>query len=181
MENPAPPKPTHQKKHNPYYWWRRFPSKQPLHHYTPLLKRIQNGDFEFSEYYHQARWEDQWCQDELNSLKVHITRMDSYTNEVTEVKRKYSKRKNLLLEDAYKDEKGKLNTIVKEFQITFGGTATEIAEFMTTFDGTLEEMYWAYGKVKGYKFPYDSNSLEIYTNLIDNPPKRKRGRPRKNP
>ena len=46
MPKKIPQKPTHRKR-SPFYWWRRFPTHQALHHYKPLLERIQNGDFDY--------------------------------------------------------------------------------------------------------------------------------------
>ena len=43
--------------YNAFRWWRRFDTKnKPLHKYSDLLDKIQNGDYEFSHYYWQAKY-----------------------------------------------------------------------------------------------------------------------------
>ena len=64
MEKIIPQKPTHRKR-SPFYWWRRFPTHKPLHPYVPLLDRIKNGDFDYPEFFEQAKWEDHWCEEEI--------------------------------------------------------------------------------------------------------------------
>ena len=68
MAKKIPPKPTHRKR-SPFYWWRRFPTHQMLHHYKPLIERIQNGDFDYPPYFEQAEWEDHWAEEEVNSIR----------------------------------------------------------------------------------------------------------------
>ena len=42
--------------YNQFRWWRRFDSpNKPLHKNSDLLRKIRNGDYEFSHYYWQAR------------------------------------------------------------------------------------------------------------------------------
>ena len=152
MAKRIPPKPTHRKR-SPFYWWRRFPTHQALHHFRPLLERIQNGDFDYPEYFEQAEWEKQWCKDAIE--------------------RRYRKRQNLLIKDGYENEEKRLKEIVKQFSITFGGSKDDVVAFMENFDGTLEEMYYAYARIKGIK----------NVSLLETMPvkRRGRGRPRKNP
>ena len=62
---------------------------------------------------------------------------------------------------------------IKQFSITFGGSKDDVVAFMEKFDGTLEEMYYAYARIKGIR------NVSILENM---PVKRRgRGRPRKNP
>ena len=52
--------------------WKHSLQNKPLHHYKPLLERIQNGDFDYPEYFEQAEWEDHWAEEEIAS-KMGIT------------------------------------------------------------------------------------------------------------
>ena len=43
--------------YNQFRWWRRFDTpNKPLHKNSDLLRKIQNGDYEFSHYYWQAKY-----------------------------------------------------------------------------------------------------------------------------
>ena len=172
MKRQIPPKPTHRKR-SPFYWWRRFPTHQALHHYKPLLERIQNGDFDYPEYFEQAEWEAHWCQEEINSKRHLFNDTQSFLEESRSIERRYRKRQNLLIKDGYETEEKRLKEIVKQFSITFGGSKEDVVAFMENFDGTLEEMYYAYARIKGIK------NISLLSTM---PVKRRgRGRPRKNP
>jgi len=43
--------------YNQFRWWRRFDSpNKSLHKNTDLLRKIQNGDFDFSHFFWQAKY-----------------------------------------------------------------------------------------------------------------------------
>ena len=172
MAKRIPPKPTHRKR-SPFYWWRRFPTHQALHHYRPLIERIQNGDFDYPEYFEQAEWEKQWCKEEIESKRHLFKDSQSFLEESRSIERRYRKRQNLLIKDGYENEEKRLKEIVKQFSITFGGSKEDVVAVMENFDGTLEEMYYYYAKLKGIK------NISLLATM---PVKRRgRGRPRKNP
>ena len=172
MAKKIPPKPTHRKR-SPFYWWRRFPTHKALHHYKPLLERIKNGDFDYPPYFEQASWEDHWAEQEVESKRHLFNNPQSFLEEANSIRRRYVKRKNLLIKDGYEAEEKRLKEIVKQFTITFGGAKEDVYAFMEKFDGTLEEMYYAYAEIKGIK-----NISLLETMPIK---RRGRGRPRKNP
>lgn len=172
MAKNIPPKPTHRKR-SPFYWWRRFPTHKPLHHYKPLLERIQNGDFDYPEYFEQAKWEDYWAEEEVKAKSPLFKDRSNFQKEANDIRRRYAKRRNLLIKDGHDTEQKRLAEIVKQFSITFGGSKQDVVAFMEKFDGTLEEMYYAYAEIKGIR----------NVSLLETMPvkRRGRGRPRKNP
>jgi len=172
MAKKIPQKPTHRKR-SPFYWWRRFPSHKPLHHYKPLLERIQNGDFDYPEYFEQAEWEDHWAEEEIASKRHLFNDPQSFLEESNAIKRRYLKRKNLLIKDGYETEHKRLVELIKQFGIAFGCTKDTIREFMEEFDGTLEEMYYAFAEHRGVK------NIKVLEYMPVK--KRGRGRPPKNP
>jgi len=172
MAKKIPPKPTHRKK-SPFYWWRRFPSHQALHHYKPLLERIQNGDFDYPPYFEQATWEEHWAEEEIESKRHLFNDHANFQKESADIRRRYAKRRNLLIKDGYETEEKRLKELVKQFSIALGGSKEDVYEFMSEFDGTLEEMYYAYAERRGIK------NISVLETM---PFKRRgRGRPRKNP
>ena len=172
MAKKIPQKPTHRKR-SPFYWWRRFPSHKALHHYKPLLERIQNGDFDYPPYFEQATWEDHWAEEEIASKRHLFNDANNFHQEASDIRRRYKKRSNLLIKDGYETEQKRLAEIVKQFSITFGGSKQDVVAVMENFDGTLEEMYYYYAELKGIK----------NVSLLETMPvkRRGRGRPRKNP
>jgi len=179
--NQIPEKPTHRKR-SPFYWWRRFPTHSCLHNYVPLLDRIQNGDFNYPEYFEQAKWEDYWRQQDINKIIKEARRYEDTVRERADITKKYAKRRNLLIEDGFKTEKKRLDEIVKEFAKVFGGTKKDVWKFMESFDGTLEEMHWAYAEHRGIKKPKTEDAEAIVKRILgEQAKKRGRGRPRKNP
>ena len=172
MAKRIPPKPTHRKR-SPFYWWRRFPTHKALHHYKPLLERIQNGDFDYPEYFEQATWEEHWCKEEIESKRHLFKDQQNFLAEARSIERRYRKRQNLLIKDGHDAEQKRLAEVVKQFSITFGGSKQDVVAFMEKFDGTLEEMYYAYARIKGIK----------NVSLLETMPvkRRGRGRPPKNP
>ena len=177
-----PEKPTHRKR-SPFYWWRRFPTHKGLHNYCPLMDRIKNGDFNYPEYFEQAKWEDHWCEQEIDTLmKGARGNMDDVLREKALIQRKYAKRRNLLINDGFKTEEKRLLEITKQFAKVFGGTKRDVWDFMQTFDGTLEEMHWAYAEHRGIKKPETEDAQAIVNRIIgEMAKKRGRGRPPKNP
>ena len=44
--------------YNQFFWWRRWTRKgKPLHEYSPLIDKIENGDYNDSPY----RWQIYYC------------------------------------------------------------------------------------------------------------------------
>jgi hypothetical protein len=181
MAKMTPPKPTHRKR-SPFYWWRRFPTHKPLHHYQPLIARIQNGDFDYPEYFEQAKWELQWCQEEIDSREHLFRDKQEFLKEKGDIERRYYKRYGKLFQDGIDAEKKRLDELIKGLKQTFGGTKEEIWDFMGEFDGTLEELHWAYAKHRGINKPNnDASSAVMDIFLAEQAKKRGRGRPPKNP
>ena len=58
------PKKPSGRKALPFYWYRRFKAHKPLPYKASLLDKIENGDFEYSEFFQQADWELHWMKDE---------------------------------------------------------------------------------------------------------------------
>lgn len=122
--------------YNKFRWWRMYDDPNPLlPKQSPLLDRIKNGDFDYSHYNYQAMW----CEHEMNKIhdKYGFDDMGRYVEETSLLR---SRRKRLL-EDHYKEEDNRLESIAIEFTKNFKITKDEIKTLMGEFDGTLEELY----------------------------------------
>ena len=132
--------------YNRFFWWRMYDNpNKPLHVYTPLIDRIKNGDFNYSHYNYQAMW----CEHEMNKIhnKYGFEDMGRYVEETSLLR---SRRKRLL-EDHYREEDNRLESITIELSKAFRITKDEVKVFMEEFGGTLEELYIHLEQ----KFPYN--------------------------
>jgi hypothetical protein len=123
-------------KYNAFRWWRMYDDPKPsLSKQSFILDRIKNGDFDYSHYNYQAMW----CEHEMNKIynKFGLDDMGRYVEETSLLR---SRRKRLL-EDHYKEEDNRLESIAIELSKNFKITKDEVKTLMGEFDGTLEELY----------------------------------------
>ena len=121
--------------YNQFRWWRRFDTpNKPLHKYSDLLQKIQNGDYDFSHFYWQAKYVEM----EINELH-HKTYPDAVL--FNEKNAMNGARRKRLWDDFEKDEKEKMLQIEKDFQLTFRISRDQIKKEIEEFGGTLEDLY----------------------------------------
>ena len=121
--------------YNQFRWWRRFDNpNKPLHKNTDLLRKIQNGDYDFSHFFWQAKYT------ELEINKLYDECYPDYTlfNEKNALN---GARRKRLWDDYEKDETNKLNQIIKEFYLIFKMTKNDVKEEMDEFGHSLERFY----------------------------------------
>jgi len=131
------------RKRSPFYWWRRFRTHKYLPHNAPLLRKIQNGDFDYPPYFQQAEWELEWAKEEqeqyVNEYKgTGNPRTDEAYNDIEKRARKRYKK---LLEDAMEVETRHLNTLTEELAKQFKLHKETVKTLMGEFGGTIEELY----------------------------------------
>ena len=121
--------------YNQFKWWRRYdsPNKQ-LHPYSALLTKIQNGDYEFSHFY----WQAKLAELEINEIHQRTWPDAPRFNEEASL---HKARRKRLLEDFEKDEEKKLLQIEKDFHLHFKMSRAQIREEMLEFRNTLENFY----------------------------------------
>ena len=121
--------------YNQFRWWRRFDNpNKPLHKYSDLLRKIQNGDYDFSHFYWQAKYAEMEI-DELYNKCYPDYVLFNEKNAMNGARRKR------LWDDFEKDEKEKILQIEKDFQLTFKMSRDQIRKEMEEFGGTLEDLY----------------------------------------
>ncbi len=131
------------RKRSPFYWWRRFRSHKYLPHNAPLLRKIQNGDYDYPPYFQQAQWELEWAKDEQEQyVKDYVGNGDPRTDEAYEdIGRRARKRYKKLIEDGYEVESRHLSTLVEGLSKRFKLPKETIKTLMGEFGGTIEELY----------------------------------------
>ena len=131
------------RKRSPFYWWRRFRTHKYLPHNAPLLRKIQNGDYNYPPYFQQAEWELEWAKDEQEQyVKDYVGSGNPRTDEAYEdIGRRARKRYKKLIEDAYEVESRHLSTLVEGLAKRFKLPKETIKTLMGEFGGTIEELY----------------------------------------
>ena len=131
------------RKRSPFYWWRRFRSHKYLPHNASLLRKIQNGDYDYPPYFQQAQWELEWADDEQKQyIKDYVGNGDPRTDEAYEdIGRRARKRYKKLIEDGYEVESRHLSTLVEGLSKRFKLPKETIKTLMGEFGGTIEELY----------------------------------------
>ena len=131
------------RKRSPFYWWRRFRSHKYLPHNAPLLRKIQNGDYDYPPYFQQAQWELEWADDEQEQyIKDYVGNGNPRTDEAYEdIGRRARKRYKKLIEDGYEVESRHLSTLVEGLSKRFKLPKETIKTLMGEFGGTIEELY----------------------------------------
>jgi len=122
--------------YNRFRWWRMYDNpKENLHKNQPFRDRIMNGDFEFSHFKYQAMW----CEHDLNKIWEECEPDIGKYNEQSSILKSRRKR---LMEDFERDEKERLSSLTKEFQINFKIDKEQIEKEMMNFDGSILNLYY---------------------------------------
>lgn len=122
-----------EKRYNKFQWWRRYQDIQELDEKAPLLRKIQNGDYDYPSYFYQAQHEIYRMYDEVKDMKMNEDRVDRINL--------YMERYRRLMEDAYKEENKRFNALTKRLIKELKMAKEELETIMENFDGTLEELY----------------------------------------
>jgi hypothetical protein len=120
-------------KYNQFYWWRRFKMRETLHPYKPLYDKIINGDYDVSDYFYQAQYELELMEEKLSTIKN--------IEDTHEQRGLCMERYRRLNEDYAKDEAKIMESLRKDFKITFKVTNDELDNYMEQCDGDLMCLY----------------------------------------
>jgi len=134
--------------YNPYRWYTKGNRKKPLKKSEPLLLRIQNGDYEYSPYFSEAK------EVEKEGLKMveflmktlHISdELERYQEAMERTKMKRVKRLKLM-EVGEEEENKRLRELRIELTKEFGKDLWEKSLERQRGKGTTEDLYWWYKK-----------------------------------
>ena len=123
-------------KYNQFRWWRMYDNPNPPKpKHSMLIDKIKNGDFDYSHYCFQAMW----CEHEMNKIykKIGPNDMGRFVEETSLLRT----RRKRLLEDHFKEEDNRLETLITEFSVRFRLSKEEVKTYMEEFGGTLEQLY----------------------------------------
>jgi len=148
--------------YNPFRWYTEGKyRKRPLKKSSPLLLRIQNGDFEYSPFFLESKDQEKLYDDmfqqymETSKLQdVNDKRMEAH--EFAKMKRIKSQK---LMEKGLEEEQSRLHELKKELEKEFGKDLWNKCLEKQRGKGTTEDMYWWYKKQ--VKQGYTKSELKI--------------------
>ena len=148
----VPKKPTRRSR-LPFYWWRRFPVHKSLKYSAPLLDKIENGDFDYPQFFKEAKYEMYWMQEELDEfVKNYKGNSDPKTDSLyIRIEQKYYKRRNRLYEDGHNTDIDRLNRLVDELHKEFSINKKVIKNMMEEFPHSIKKFYFHCKKVANSK------------------------------
>ena len=134
-----------------FNWWRREKPKRKLDPKKAfigkslLLQKIEHGDYDYSDFYRQAKDELRRCKEEQAKVtKSWVASPESLREKLDEVERKYVKRHNRLMEDHLQTEHKLLTdlkqALIKEFDMDVWNQTVNCCK------GDLVALYWEYKK-----------------------------------
>lgn len=137
-----------------YNWWRRNEKRKRLNKKSPLIDKIKNGDFEYSQYYDEAQEElktiERITQKETergNRLNLRGITIDENIRKETD---QYYRRYTRLMKDHDEEEDRLLNELKISLKKEFGNHWEYLYKKWTNGelgDLTVEELYYEYQKL----------------------------------
>jgi len=134
--------------YNPYRWYTKGRRKKPLKKSEPLLLRIQNGDYEYSPYFDEAKSVEKEGEKMVNDLMKTIQidcELERMAEALHRTKMKRVKRLKLL-EVADEEENKRLRELRVELTKEFGKDLWDKSLERQRGKGTTEDLYWWYKK-----------------------------------
>ena len=136
------PKKPSGRKRSPFYWWRRFKSHKYLPHNASLLRKIENGDYNYPNLFEHAEWELVWMKEEQEEFIKNYTG-DNYRDDILylDIEKRARKRWKKLLEDALEVENRHLENLSKDFCEYFNIDRDRMKKIMEEFGGSVRTLY----------------------------------------
>jgi len=143
--------------YNPFKWWSKgVGRKRKLPKSAPLLARIQNGDFEYSPYFYEAKLADEDAQKIYD--RVYQERL-KFSNDISAIEadaRDASKMRriarNKLMESGVEEEQKLLHQLKIELEEEFGQDLWDKSQERQRGKGTIEDLYFWYKKQVGQTY-----------------------------
>tara|TARA_Y100001938_G_scaffold25431_1_gene33847 strand:- start:12212 stop:12706 length:495 start_codon:yes stop_codon:yes gene_type:complete len=135
--------------YNPFRWYTQGKyRKRPLKSNAPLLLKIQNGDFEYSPFFREAKDNeklyDKMYKEKYDSM-YSSDEMSKHHESHQHAKMKRIKAQKLM-EKGLEEELTRLNHLRKELTAEFGKDLWEKSLEKQRGKGTTEDLYWWYKK-----------------------------------
>ena len=142
------------KTYNQFIWWRRYQQRQALPDRASLYDKILNGDYEPSDYYYQAEYENYLLEDAVKDIKHYEEKLDK----ISLFRARYKK----LHEDFLKEEKDIMQGMKKDFWREFGIKAEDLEKMMEDFEGSIMDLYAHCVQLKNEKVENSKRLSKVY-------------------
>ena len=135
--------------YNPFRWYTKGKyRKKPLKSNTPLLLKIQNGDFEYSPYLLESKDEEKNYQKKYNDYIKNSHSKDEQS--IKHEAHQYAKMRRIasqkLMEKGLEEELTRLGELKKRLKEEFGKCLWDKSLEKQRGKGTTEDLYWWYKK-----------------------------------
>ena len=134
-------------RYNPFRWYTKGSyRKRPLKSTSPLLLKIQNGDFEYSPFLREAVDEEENYQNKFNEF-MSTSLIDDEMDRKVEAHQHAKLRRiasQKLMEKGLEEELTRLGELRRLLEIEFGKDLWEKCLEKQRGKGTTEDMYWWY-------------------------------------
>lgn len=135
-------------KFNVFYYWRRWKPREVKHKYTPLEDKIKNGDYEMSDYKHQAYYELWLLDNRLKNERSKYSSHEMWLNRKEVIEKQQYDRYHKLMNAFDKEEPKIWQELVSELSFEHRHLGPDklsridlINELSAEFDGTTLEFY----------------------------------------
>jgi hypothetical protein len=147
--------------YNRFRWYTSKVRKKPLPKSSPLLLRIQNGDFEYSPYFDEAKYNRELAVEAYEMTKKNALISDPTQLEMEALYAGRMKRVKALKLDEVgdKDENKRLKELRDALTEEFEKDLWEKSMERKRGKGTTEDLYWWYKKQ--CKIGYTKSELQI--------------------
>ena len=148
--------------YNPFRWYTKGSyRKKPLKSKSPLLLKIQNGDFDYSPYLRESIDEENNYQNKFDNFMKTSKQQDGPEKQVeahqhAKLRRVASQK---LMEKGLEEEQTRLNELKRLLKEEFGKCLWDKCLEKQRGKGTTEDMYWWYKKQMG--LTYTKSELQI--------------------
>ena len=148
--------------YNPFRWYTKGSyRKKPLKSKSPLLLKIQNGDFDYSPYLRESIDEENNYRKKYDDFMKTSLQQDGPEKQVeahqhAKLRRVASQK---LMEKGLEEEQTRLNELKRLLKEEFGKCLWDKCLEKQRGKGTTEDMYWWYKKQMG--LTYTKSELQI--------------------
>ena len=148
--------------YNPFRWYTQGKYRtKPLKKSSPLLLKIQNGDFEYSPFFLEAK-DNEKLYDDMFQQYMETSQIRDINDRKVEA-HEYAKMKRIksqkLMEKGIEEEQSRLHQLREELKLEFGKDLWNKCLKKQRGKGTTEDMYWWYKKQIGGS--YTKSELKI--------------------
>lgn len=141
--------------------------------YSPLLQRIEFGEFEYNQLSEQVLLEEAIFEQEVAELRSKMSRSneDSIAEKIIDRRVLKNKRVQIMMKNHFQKEQENLKELFDSLAVEFDFSNEFVSKFTEDFDGTTRQLYYALRAVSQRK-PIPSNqTIDTYPRSFNSQPR----------